>query len=203
MLYQLLTPAVAEPIALVDAKVVCAVDADLVEEDAHIEHLIAAARDYVQNDLASHGNPLRLAPEIWQLQAAFWPRSSWIDLGVLPVVSLEGVSYQAVLDGELQEVEMDLSEFYLQVEQARVYRWVSAQWPDVLLGPDGWRVSFKAGYSSSALPPALTQAMFMLIAHWFENREAVLASSEFRAESVVVPHGYTELVAPFKRGRVF
>jgi uncharacterized phiE125 gp8 family phage protein len=79
---------------------------------------------------------------------------------------------------------------------------MSAQWPDVLLGPDGWRVTFEAGFSSGSLPPALYQAMLMLVAHWFENREAVLASTEFRAESVVVPYGYADLVAPFKRGRV-
>jgi len=202
VLYQLVAPAEVEPILLEDAKVVCVVDADVIEEDAHIERLIAAARDYVQNDLAACGNPLRLALETWQVSGLFWPRNKWIDFSLLPVVSLEAMSYQAITDAGLVEVEMALDEFHLQPGNARVIRWGALQWPDVVLGPDGWRLRFTVGYSPESVPPALYQAMLMLIAHWFENREAVLASSEFRAESVIVPHGYADLVAPFKRARV-
>ncbi|MFO7634744.1 MAG: head-tail connector protein [Caldilinea sp.] len=204
MIYRLVTPATEEPIALEDAKIVCAVDSDIDGEDAHIERLIVAARDFVQMELAAAGNPLRLAPETWQASAAYWPRASWIDLGVLPVTALSSVVYQEVSspDGVLVEVEMALSEFHLQIEQARLYRWAATTWPEVVLGPEGWTVTFGVGFSTATLPPALYQAMLMLVAHWFENREAAVAGSEFRAEAVVVPLGYRELVAPFLRGRV-
>lgn len=40
MIHRLLTPATVEPVMPAEAKVACAVDVDLTEEDAHIEHLI-------------------------------------------------------------------------------------------------------------------------------------------------------------------
>jgi uncharacterized phiE125 gp8 family phage protein len=194
----LVTPAASEPITLAEAKVVCAVDGDITGEDTHITQLIQAARSFVQVRLAVAGNPLRLAVETWRMARDYWPRSAWLDFKVLPVVSVTGVAYQdAAGAGEMTSMVLD--GFYLDAANARLH--VLSAWPTVGLGLRGVEVTFTAGYVPDASDP-LRQAMMMLIAHWFENREAVVAGTEYRAEAVKVPLGFDDLLAPHLVRRV-
>ena len=198
MIHRLLTPATVEPITLTEAKVVCAVDADLIEEDAHIEHLIRSARHYVQGDLALYGNPLRLAQESWLNGWGYWPRDSWFQLRIMPATAVTMVAYTPV-GGAL--TEMDLADFYLEAEQGRLFHSTGA-WPTAVLGPTGVAVTFTAGYAPAAVPPDLKEAMLAMVAHWFENREAVVAGTEYRAEAALVPKRYDDLVAPYRVRRL-
>ena len=195
----LVAPAASEPISLAEAKVVCAVDGDITGEDAHISGLIRAARTYVQAKLALAGNPLRLAVENWRTSCDYWPRSAWLDFKVLPVVSVTSVAYQDAAAGTGEMTSMALDDFYLDAGNARLHAF--SAWPTVGLGPRGVEVTFTAGYAPDASDP-LRQAMMMLIAHWFENREAVVAGAEYRAEAVKVPLGFDDLLAPYRVRRV-
>ncbi|MCO5214332.1 MAG: head-tail connector protein [Caldilinea sp.] len=202
MIHRLLTPATVEPVTLAEAKVVCAVDADLIEEDAHIEHLIRSARHYVQGDLALYGNPLRLAQESWLNGWGYWPRDSWFQLRVFPVTAVTLITYMPV--GE-PPVEMDVADFYLDAEQGRLHRLPDALpggWPIVALGFAGVSVTFSAGYAPAGVPPDLKEAMLAMVAHWFENREAVVAGTEYRAEAALVPKRYDDLVKPYRVRRL-
>jgi len=202
VIHRLLTPATVEPVTLAEAKVVCAVDADLTEEDAHIEHLIRSARHYVQGDLALYGNPLRLAQEGWLNGWGYWPVNAWFQLRVFPVTAVTLITYMPV--GE-PPVEMDIADFYLDAEQGRLHRRPDALpggWPIVALGFAGVSVTFSAGYAPAAVPPDLKEAMLSMVAHWFENREAVVAGTEYRAEAALVPKRYDDLVAPYRVRRL-
>lgn len=193
------SPAIEEPISLFDAKVVCAIDPDLIDEDTHIYRLIRAARLFVQNDLTAHGNPLLLARETWVNGWGYWPRHSWVQLVKLPAVSVVSVAYHdANFD---QMVEMDLGDFYLDPYQSRVL-YTPGAWPLVSLGLMGLRATFTCGYDKNTVAPELKQAMLSLIGHWFINREAVVAGTEYRAEAAIVPYGYSDLVAPYRSRRV-
>ena len=198
MIHRLLTPATVEPVTLAEAKVVCAVDADLTEEDAHIEHLIRSARHYVQGDLALYGNPLRLAQEGWLNGWGYWPRDSWFQLRIMPATAVTMVAYTPV-GGVL--TEMDLADFYLEAEQGRLFH-ITGAWPGAVLGPTGVAVTFTAGYAPVDVPPDLKEAMLAMVAHWFENREAVVAGTEYRAEAALVPKRYDDLVKPYRVRRL-
>lgn len=52
----------------------------------------------------------------------------------------------------------------------------SSNWPSVLYIPGAVQIHYTAGYSadSSAVPEAVKTAMKMLIANWYENREAAM-----------------------------
>ena len=198
MIHRLLTPATVEPVTLAEAKVVCAVDSDLTEENAHIEHLIRSARLFVQGDLGLYGNPVRLAQESWLNGWGYWPRDSWFQLRVMPVTAVTFVSYMP--DGQ-PLVYMDLDDFFLEAEQGRLFH-ITGAWPTVGLGFAGVSVSFTAGYAPADVSPDLKEAMLAMVAHWFENREAVVAGTEYRAEAAIVPKRYDDLMQPYRVRRL-
>ena len=55
-------------------------------------------------------------------------------------------------------------------------------------------VTYNAGYAT--LPLALRQAMLMLIAHWYNNREAVQIGS--RINEVSAQHAFENLIKQYK-----
>ncbi len=57
-------------------------------------------------------------------------------------------------------------------------------------------IAFKAGYGEvEAVPSALTQALLILVAHWFEHREPILES---RVEISQLPLSVQALLRPFR-----
>jgi uncharacterized phiE125 gp8 family phage protein len=68
----------------------------------------------------------------------------------------------------------------------------------------GIRVEFTAGYGgASDVPESLTLAVKMLVAHWYEHREAVAVDKDARPTvSHGVPHGFDALVGKYKTYRL-
>jgi len=54
--------------------------------------------------------------------------------------------------------------------------------------------SIDVDVSASPLPPALHHAILMLVAHFYENREAVVVDGGAQ----VVPFGVSRLIAPYR-----
>ena len=72
-------------------------------------------------------------------------------------------------------------------------------WPAGTPGAPGIRVTYGCGYADLAsLPPVFVTAWRMLIAHWYENREAAVASTVRRAEVEVMPYGVEYLLEPYR-----
>lgn len=67
-----------------------------------------------------------------------------------------------------------------------------------MLGQTGVAVTFTAGFAPADVPPDLKEAMLAMVAHWFENREAVVAGTEYRAEAAIVPERYDDLMQPYR-----
>jgi uncharacterized phiE125 gp8 family phage protein len=66
-------------------------------------------------------------------------------------------------------------------------------WGNVWTAGYLYRVTHMAGYASDQGPRDLVQAQAMLVAHWFENREAVVTGTI----SAEVEHGVSALVGPY------
>ena len=64
-------------------------------------------------------------------------------------------------------------------EPPRVVLKTNVTWPDVSLSSaNGFRVQFTAGSTTASnVPAALTQAVRLLVAHWYENRESVVVGT--------------------------
>src|SRR3954469_14002780 len=158
-----------EPVSLAQAKLWLRVDHDA--EDTLIAALVSAARDYVE---AQTG--LALAPQTWRLSVR--PTDLPVELPRPPFGAL--LSAEALLDdGTTRAVPLgDLLE----------------------VGVEPALVSLRYGAALPAgVPPRAMQIMKLLIAHWYEHREAAADSTdEFREP----PYSATALLDTLKLMRL-
>ena len=175
----LLAGPAAEPVLLTEAKAHLRVDG--AAEDELIGGLIVAARMGVET-----ATRRMLIAQSWRLHLTRWARMG-LPLPIQPVLVVDAVrafdaaGAASVLAPAAYEVNVSRTEI-------------------LLLAPSGARryeVDLTAGYGSSglAVPQPLRLAMLMLIAHWYENRGAVLVGSAAEA----MPEGFRELIAPYRR----
>ena len=132
---------------------------DTIEDDL-IGMLRDAAIDLVQQYTMKR---LVAGPAVWR-SGGFSDRMA---LGTGPVQSIESVVYRD-RDGTDQVADVELYNFATNGDALSLRR--GQRWPD----GEEVIVSFVAGYASGACPPALKQAVLMLTAHFYSNREAVI-----------------------------
>lgn len=162
------------------------------DDDADIEALTQAATDY----LDGYNNILgrALASQTWELTLDEFP-SSEISIQVLPLISVESVKYDDE-DGVEQTVDAD---DYFVDNAGTEFGWIvpteDFDWPATLDGINAVRIRFVAGYAD--VPTPIQHAIKMLVAHWYENREAVVrGAGNAPAE---VPLAVEALIRPYKR----
>jgi uncharacterized phiE125 gp8 family phage protein len=68
------------------------------------------------------------------------------------------------------------------------------------LAANGIEIDFVAGYGDapSDVPQPIRQALLLLIAHWYENREPV----EIGATATPIPGTVSDLLSPYRRRRI-
>lgn len=151
-----------EPVSLAEAKAWCRIDAS--DEDALVSALIAAARLQIETDTGR-----ALVTQSWRL-ALDCPRGRLVRLPVVPVAEIVA----ATVDGDAIDVTL--------------------QGDAALLPGEGYRtlsIDYTAGYGgASDVPADLKQAVLVLAAYWYENRD--LASAD-------MPVGLGRLLAPYRR----
>lgn len=195
----------AEPVSVRLAKSFCKVQDDA--EDELIQHLISAAREHVERETG-----LVLASSTWRIVGDAFPdrmieteeelwngwregsaaavagtyRARPLDLPLYPIVSVSSFR----VDGA--EVASDT---YSTDTSSRPSRLVPASfWPAVNASAAGIVVEVSAGYTAGNLPASLAQAVLMLVAHWYENREAA-TRGEVAEETAL---GLERLLSPWR-----
>lgn len=172
------TPAV-EPILLAAAKLHCRVDTGA--DDNLITALIVAARQYCERitgrTFAARNMTASYNGFPWNGQDFIIPFS--------PVTAVSSVKYWSV-DGV--DTTMTIATDYrldLSVVPARIRLPVTKSvWADTAYVDDAVRVSFTAGAATT--PAAATQAMLLLIGHWYEHRESVTVEPSNRVHMTTV-----------------
>lgn len=163
----------SEPVSLTEAKAHMRVD--IGDDDTLISSLIKAAREYVED--ASHR---ALMTQTWRLSLDQWPSSDEILLPRPPLVSVT-ITYTGsdntvnTLGGSVYALDTDS-------EPARVKLVHGENWPSGTLATTSpIKITYIAGYASAALvPQQFKQAILLLAAHWYENRETTLSGSIIR-----------------------
>lgn len=183
-------PAV-EPITLADAKAQLRVDGTA--EDAFIASLIVTSRLQIEAALG-----IALITQGWRWTVDEWPAGPGVELPIRPVQSVEALEIKRA-DGT--PVTVPASQYHVDGagSPARiVYAPASLPMPGVIAG--GISVSFTAGYGAAPadVPPPIRQALSMLVAHWFENREPVAIGSS----AVAIPETVSSLLAPYRQVRL-
>lgn len=183
-------PAV-KPVSLEEARQHCRVDTN--EDDAVIAAFIDAAVTHLDGWSGVLGRCL--INQGWRLSFPGWPACRSIRLP-FPDVSDAAVKY---FDADNVEQTVDASLF----EQIEDERGAIIEFRDAFSSPAVFvdrsaavTVEFIAGYGPAAddVPQALRTAISMMVAHWYNHREAAV-----EGQSTEIPFGASLLIAPFRR----
>lgn len=156
-----ITAADTLPVSLEAAKQACRVEHN--DDDVFITRLIETARDWIQ---PPGGFFFRsIAPQTLELRMHYLPVSA-MPLPAGPVTSITQVTYF-----DEYNASQTLSPSFYFADDDYIAWTTTAQAPTLYGRPGAVRIRYEAG---PATPPrAVQHAITMLVAHWYENREAV------------------------------
>lgn len=188
----LVTAPALEPVSRTEAKLHCRIDADMVDDDTLVDALVKAAREWVEQRTRR-----ALITQTWDLWQDDWPVG---DEFRLPQPPLQSVTHVKYVDEDAATTTWSSANYLVDTfsEPGRVVMKGSASWPSATLQDvNAVNVRFVAGYGSAgtAVPQPIRQAMLMLIGHWYENREAILATGAMPKE---VPLAVDALLWPYR-----
>ncbi|MEG6510096.1 head-tail connector protein [Methyloligella sp. 2.7D] len=179
-----------EPISVAEAKAHLRIDAET--EDTLIGSLITSARLWVER---SYG--LALITQGWSLYLDKVPESRAVALPLWPLQAVTTVTLHGPDDGTI-----DVSAYAADLlsQPARlVFQSVAAS--SLSLRPlNGLEIAYTAGFGDAAddVPAPIRQALLLLVAHWYERREPVMAGYE----PAEVPSMVAGLLAPYRQVRL-
>ena len=179
----LVTPPAGEPVSLTEARAHLRVSAD--DEDALIAGYILAARQWVERTTQR-----KLATQTWDWQLDEF--SPCLTPPVSPLQSVTSIQYTDP-DGALQTLPS--SEYQVDTGSllARIAPAYGKAWPATRAQLHAVTVRLVIGYST-AMPEEFRHAILMLVAHWYENREAIAAPNA----GAPVPLGVQSLLSPHR-----
>lgn len=180
----------AEPVSVADAKAHMRIDTDA--EDALIASLIVTSRLHIEAALG-----LALLTQAWSYFVDAWPRSREIVLPLKPVQTVTTVRVWAQ-DGTSQTLAAETYTLDGEGMPPRLVLSRSAALPAPGRSASGIEIAFSAGFGDAGIdvPAPIRQALLLLVAHWFENREP----NRIGAADTEIPHMISTLLAPY-RGR--
>ncbi len=161
---------------------------DGTDEDGLLQALIPAARQACESSLSKR----LITQTIRMTLDQPYPITR---LSVGPVQSVRRIDYIG-LDGQL--TQMPASAWRLSGDRLAPMD----EWPMIGAPIGGFRIEYVTGFGDSPddIPAPIRLGMLMLIAHWYENREATVVTQSLQA--VNLPLGVAALWAPFRRMRV-
>ena len=174
------------PLSVAEGKVQCRVDSG--DFDDEITALIEAAVSHLDGYSGVLGKCLM--PQTWAQQFDCWQD---FPLCLGPVISITSISY---FNDNGDEQTVSDAAFRLERRTVGVFAALKpgASWPSANLSEGPITVTWQAGFADAdAVPPSIKQAIKLLIAHWFENREAVIVGSinsklQMAVENLIEPH---------------
>lgn len=160
-------PAV-EPISTAEAKDHLRVD--ISADDDYIDALISTARHYCEQ---ATGRAFVNQTLTGGLTA--WP---WDDVIMLPYAPLVSVTSIAYVDTSNNSANVTSSVYGVDTKRNQIYLAQDQVWPSTQLRTyDPITITWVAGYGSTAttIPDIYKHAIKLLIGHWYENREQIIA----------------------------
>lgn len=157
------TSPVEEPVTLAEMMEHLRVDQG--EEDTLIDSLIMAAREHAE--LISRR---AFITQVLALHLDAWPDGAALSLPRPPLQSVTSVVYVDA-DGDTQTLAA--SSYQVQAERERIVLASGASWPTIQ-ADSIITVTYVAGYGDKPenVPARYGQAIRLLVAQWFEHREA-------------------------------
>lgn len=177
----------AEPVTLDEARLFARIDGTA--EDAAVTQMIRAARTDVESRTGR-----ALVTQGWRIVRDGVPRGGVVRLAPAPVQTVYAVTVYGD-DGAPQVVPAADYEVDLASSPGRLV--FSTSWAGRAV--NGLEIDLTAGYGAPAAVPApLKHAILMLVAYWYEQREAALVG----AVAGPVANGVAALCAPYRMARL-
>ncbi len=185
-MFTLITPPTTEPISLSELKSALRIGHS--NDDTIITQMVLTARTFVERRL-----DLALLPQTWSLTLDHVP-SGLVYLRPSRVTTIVSVTAQYGEDPAMTLSNDDWCLFKRQPAQMTIDA-PSSQGGQAL---NELTIIFDAGFASSTdIPADLLRALYMLTAHYYEEREAFAAQ-----RYVPVPYGVEALLAAYKEVRL-
>ena len=188
MISYLLAGPAEEPVSLGEAKVFLRVDDAL--EDALITTLIGAARLHVEGVTGQ-----ALLAQSWRVVLDIWPEDRTVRLPVTPFISVTEIT---AYDEGGGAHPVPLAQFRSAPDRLLLPSAVGGM--PLLRERQGIEIDYVAGYGTEPgdVPADLRQAMLVLVAYWYEHRDAVIVAGS----GAVVPTGFDRLVTQHRQVRL-
>lgn len=189
---KIITPATTEPVSLAEAKLHLRVTADT--DNTLITNLIKTARQHAENyaGRALASQTLELVLDNFPCCYVDNSPCGYIELPMPPVTSVTSVKYK---NSDGIEATWDTAEYiFYDKEPAIITLAFNKSWPSFTPYPAGAvKVRYVAGYTTN-IPEPIRQAMLLLIATLYENREDIIVGQP----AVKLPFGVQALLYPYK-----
>lgn len=145
------------------------------EDDSYLSALIAAARD-----LCERTTGRAFINQTWALKLDYF-RDPWtlssaaIHLPRPPLSSVTSITYVDT-EGVTQTLDASYYDVDTASDPGRVLLGYNDTWPSTRTIPQAVTITYVAGYgaASASVPDIYRQAIKLLAAHWYENREQVI-----------------------------
>jgi len=197
MSLKLITAATKNPVTRAEQKLHSRIPGTA--DDTLVDALITAATAYTEKVL---GRPI--VSQTWDLFMDRFPYADTIKIEV-PLPPLLSVSYVKYWDVSDVLQTWDASKYVVdnndEDDRATLFPAINQSYPSTRAFPNAVEVRFIAGYwdtstspDTDSTPQAIKQAIMLLVAHLYENREATTQ----RFEITETPMGYEALLAPYK-----
>lgn len=171
---KVVTAPTVEPVTVAEVKAQCRIDSS--SEDALLAIYIQAAREYAETFTrrAFCTQTLRGWLDVWPPDD-----KPWIYLPNPPLASVSSITY---VDSAGVTQTWSSSNYVVDgntTTTARIGLAYGASFPTLRSGlQNAITVNWSAGYgAAAAVPAAIKQALLLIVAHWFENRESVVIGS--------------------------
>jgi uncharacterized phiE125 gp8 family phage protein len=189
----LVTPPAVQPVTLAEAKLHLRIEADVNEEDALVQSLIAAATAHFDGWSGTLGRCL--INQTWSVPFGSWPSDGLMRLP-FPNISSPVVTYRDInnatqtVSGSLVFTYADHLGTTLRLSDTFTYPPLFDDTATPIT------VQFTAGYGATGIdvPAPIRQAMLLLIGHLYQNREAAISGGMAQ-----LPLGIAALVAPYRK----
>lgn len=181
----------ATPVTVAEIKANSRIDHSA--DDTMLAILLQAAVDHFDGWTGTLGRCI--VTQGWRLDLGGWPSCRTIGLPFPDVTAVAVTYYDA--DNVEQTVSSSLYELLEDARGSFIRFRDGFTYPAVYSDrSDGVRVAFTAGFgNAAAVPAAIKQAIMLLAAHWYENREATIEGTT----SIEIPFGVRALTRPYER----
>lgn len=192
-----------EPISADDLMMHSRIDSDA--EYTYVQSLVSVAREHVEDELRQ-----TLMPSVWELVLDAWPCVP-LALPRSPLRSIESIKYT---DEDGVEATYSSSNYFVDTASlpGRLMLKPDSSWPTVTLQAiAGVKIRFNAGYADpldatstpaqitaarNAIPMRARQAIRLIAAHLYENREEVTMGAGLTPAQL--PLGVSRLLMPLR-----